>query len=100
MTRIVLNKIASTLQEQGRSIEWLSRQLNTGRVTVSGWTRNVRQPSIEQLILVADCLDVEATSLLRNPTPSEVAKIRTEYLAGKSKDGRGKAPKGGEKTTK
>ena len=90
MKKIELNKIAEVLEEQGRSMEWLSRKMQVHRVTVSNWCRNIYQPNLYQLALIADLLGVEMLSLLHNPTPAQLAQIRELHFRSKETDGRGK----------
>lgn len=58
------NRIQEVLDAQGRSQEWLSRQIGRSRKMVNEYCRNVRQPSLELLFRIARTLGVDPCDLL------------------------------------
>lgn len=58
------NKIKEVMQRQGRTGRWLADQLEVSPLTVSRWYRNVQQPPVVTLFVIADLLDVEVAELL------------------------------------
>lgn len=60
-----LNRIKVVLAEKGKSNKWLAEQLGKGQATISKWCTNTAQPSLENLIEIAKCLDVEVNELIR-----------------------------------
>ena len=60
-----LNRIKVVLAEKGRSNKWLAEELGKGQATISKWCTNTAQPSLENLIEIAKCLDVDVNELIR-----------------------------------
>lgn len=60
-----LNRIKVVLAEKGKSNKWLAEELGKGQATISKWCTNTAQPSLENLIEIAKCLDVEVNELIR-----------------------------------
>lgn len=60
-----LNRIKVVLAEKGKSNKWLAEELGKGQATISKWCTNTSQPSLENLIEIAKCLDVEVNELIR-----------------------------------
>jgi len=60
-----LNRIKVVLAEKGKSNKWLAEQLGKGQATISKWCTNTAQPSLENLIEIAKCLDVDINELIR-----------------------------------
>jgi DNA-binding Xre family transcriptional regulator len=61
-----LNRIKVILAEKNKTNKWLAEQLGKDPATVSKWVTNVSQPSLEALLKIAKCLDVELQDLVRN----------------------------------
>lgn len=59
-----LNRIKVVLAEKGKSNKWLAEELGKGQATISKWCTNTAQPSLENLIEIAKCLDVEVNELI------------------------------------
>ncbi|GEM63892.1 transcriptional regulator [Sphingobacterium faecium NBRC 15299] len=59
-----MNRIKEVLKEKGISQTWLAKKLNKSYNTVNEYSRNVRQPSIEDLYKIANILGVSAKDLL------------------------------------
>ena len=60
-----INRIKVVLAEKKRTNKWLAEQLGKGQATVSKWCTNTAQPSLENLVEIAKCLEVEVSELLR-----------------------------------
>ena len=60
-----LNRIKVMLAEKKRTNKWLAEQLGKDPATISKWCTNNAQPSVENLIDIARCLEVNVNELLR-----------------------------------
>lgn len=60
-----LNRIKVVLAEKGKSNKWLAEKLGKGQATISKWCTNAAQPSLENLIEIAKCLEVDVNELIR-----------------------------------
>ena len=63
MTRDI-NRIKVVLVEHKKTNKWLAEQLGKDPATISKWCTNSSQPSVETLMQIARCLDVEVHELL------------------------------------
>ena len=59
-----INRIKLVLVEKKRTSKWLSEQLGVAPSTVSKWCTNSSQPDIENLLKIADLLEVDIKELL------------------------------------
>ena len=59
-----LNRIKVVLAEKDLTNKWLGQQLGKSEYTVSRWTTNKQQPSVEQLFDIAKLINVEVKDLL------------------------------------
>ena len=66
-----LNRLKVVLAEQNHTNKWLSEQLQIGPATISKWVTNTSQPSLEQLLKIAEVLNVPYTELIRTDIPSK-----------------------------
>ena len=60
-----LNRLKVVLADKKRTNKWLAEQLGKDPATISKWCTNNAQPSVENLIDIARCLDVNVNELLR-----------------------------------
>lgn len=60
----VYNRIKAVLAEQQKTNLWLAEKLDMSPNTVSKWSTNTMQPTIETLFRIARALNVEARDLL------------------------------------
>jgi transcriptional regulator with XRE-family HTH domain len=60
-----LNRLKVVLAEKKRTNKWLAEQLGKDPATISKWCTNNAQPSVENLIDIARCLEVSVNELLR-----------------------------------
>jgi len=59
-----MNRIKEVLKDKGISQTWLAKQMGKSYNTINEYSRNVRQPSLEDLYKIAKILDVEVKELL------------------------------------
>lgn len=62
-----LNRLKVVLAEKTRTNKWLAEQLGRDPATVSKWVTNSSQPTLETLIEIAKCLEVDVRELIRVP---------------------------------
>ena len=61
-----INRLKVVLAEKKRTNKWLSEQVGKDPATVSKWCTNAAQPSLETLLQIAKCLEVEVKDLLNS----------------------------------
>ena len=61
-----INRLKVVLAEKKRTNKWLAEQLGKDPATVSKWCTNKAQPTLETLIQIAACLEVDVKDLLRS----------------------------------
>lgn len=66
-----LNRIKVVLAEKEKTNNWLAETLGKDPATVSKWCTNTTQPSLESLLEIARCLDVDMNELVRPLPPKE-----------------------------
>jgi len=59
-----MTRIKEVLKDKGISQTWLAKQMGKSYNTINEYSRNVRQPSLEDLYKIAEILDVEVAALL------------------------------------
>ena len=59
-----MNRIKEILKDKGISQTWLAKQMGKSYNTINEYSRNVRQPSLEDLYIIAEILNVEVKDLL------------------------------------
>ena len=59
-----MNRIKGVLKDKGISQTWLAKQIGKSYNTINEYSRNVRQPSLEDLYVIAEILNVEVKDLL------------------------------------
>jgi len=59
-----MNRIKEVLKDKGISQTWLAKQTGKSYNTINEYSRNVRQPSLEDLYKIAEILNVEPEALL------------------------------------
>ena len=60
-----LNRLKVVLAEKKRTNKWLAEQLGKDPATISKWCTNNAQPSLENLVDIARCLEVNVNELIR-----------------------------------
>ncbi|MDN5216424.1 helix-turn-helix transcriptional regulator [Fulvivirgaceae bacterium BMA12] len=64
MSKLKLNRIKSVLAEKGKTSKDLAKHLNKTESTVSRWSTNEVQPSIDTLYEISKFLEVDIRELL------------------------------------
>ena len=64
MSKKPINRLKAVLAEQNKTNKWLSEQLQKNETTVSRWCTNEVQPSMENLVLIAETLGVDVKELI------------------------------------
>lgn len=59
-----MNRIKAVLAEKQLTSRWLAQKLGKSENTVSRWCSNRVQPSLENLVEIANVLDIEVRMLL------------------------------------
>jgi transcriptional regulator with XRE-family HTH domain len=78
MKKVVYNRIKIALLERQKTGKWLGEKLGKSDVTISRWTSNNSQPSIETLYAIAEILNMDARDLLIPANTS--SKYPKEYI--------------------
>lgn len=60
-----INRLKVVLAEKNITNKWLAQEMKTSPATISKWVTNSSQPSLEQLLRLADILKVNYTELIR-----------------------------------
>ncbi|WP_298489391.1 helix-turn-helix transcriptional regulator [uncultured Maribacter sp.] len=64
MAKVEINRIKVALAETRRKNKWLAEKLDKDESTISQWCTNARQPSLENLLNIANALDIDIRELL------------------------------------
>ncbi|UZD23470.1 helix-turn-helix transcriptional regulator [Algoriphagus halophytocola] len=59
-----MNRIKAVLEEKGIKQTWLAEKLEKSYNMVNSYVQNRRQPSLDDLIKIADILDVDVRELM------------------------------------
>lgn len=59
-----INRLKVVLAEKKRTNRWLAAQLGKNEATISKWCTNKSQPSLDDLVAIARCLEVDTKDLL------------------------------------
>lgn len=65
LMELKINRIKVMLAEKGKTNKWLSEKVGKDPATVSKWCTNSAQPTLENLIEISRCLEVDVKELLR-----------------------------------
>jgi len=80
MASNTINRLKVVLAEKGKTNKWLAEQLGKTDMTVSRWVQNKSQPSLEQLVNIAQALDVEVKDLINKNKEIKLKSLtRNEY---------------------
>ena len=63
-----INRLNIVLAEKKRTNRWLAAQLGKNEATISKWCTNTTQPSLDDLVMIAKCLEVDTKDLLHSIT--------------------------------
>jgi len=64
LAKVEINRIKVALAETRRKNKWLAEKLDKDESTISQWCTNARQPSLENLLNIANALDIDIRELL------------------------------------
>lgn len=64
MTGQSINRIRVALAERNKTNRWLAERMGKSEITISRWVQNKTQPSLEQLLQVAQILSVSPKDLI------------------------------------
>ncbi|MDU1906604.1 MAG: helix-turn-helix transcriptional regulator [Dysgonomonas sp.] len=67
MQKKELNRLRVVLAEKGITNKWLAEQVGKSQTTISRWSKNEMQPSLDTLAHIASVLKIDIRDLL-NPT--------------------------------
>ena len=67
-----INRLKIVLVEQGKTGKWLAGQLGKNEATISRWSSNTSQPSLEMLMKIASILNVDARRLINDGINKEI----------------------------
>lgn len=63
-----INRLKVVLAEKKRTNRWLAAQLGKNEATISKWCTNKSQASLDDLVAIARCLEVDTKDLLHSIT--------------------------------
>ena len=61
-----INRIKVALAETRRKNKWLAEQIGKDESTIVQWVTNARKPSLENLLRIANVLDIDIRELLNS----------------------------------
>ena len=64
MSRKQINRLKAVLAEQNKTNKWLAERLKKNETTISRWCTNEVQPSMENLVAIADLLAIDIKELI------------------------------------
>ena len=62
----LVNRLKIVLAEKNVTNKWLAGQLNKSVITISRWSQNKSQPSLEQLREIAKVLNISPKDLIND----------------------------------
>lgn len=65
MSKTVMNRLKAVLAEHNKTNKWLAEKLNKAETTISRWCTNETQPSVANLVAIAELLNVDVKELLK-----------------------------------
>lgn len=66
MSDKAINRLKAVLAEQTKTSKWLAEQLDKNETTISRWCTNAVQPSLENLVTIANLLEVDVRVLINS----------------------------------
>ena len=58
------NRLKAALADNHKTSKWLAEQMGKDQTTISKWGTNTYQPSLETLVKIAECLNVDGRELI------------------------------------
>lgn len=66
-----INRIKVALAETKKKNKWLAEKIGKDESTISQWCTNARQPSLENLLKIANVLKIDIRELLYSTNKNE-----------------------------
>lgn len=66
MSKKPINRLKAVLAEQNKTNKWLAEQLRKNETTISRWCTNVTQPSMGNLVSIANLLNIDLKDLINS----------------------------------
>ena len=66
MNKKAINRLKVVLAEKGKTNKWLAEKLDKNETTISRWCTNEVQPSLDNLVVIADLLAIDAKELINS----------------------------------
>jgi len=64
MRKKPINRLKAVLADQNKTNKWLAEQLKKNETTISRWCTNEIQPSMENLVAIAELLAIDVKDLI------------------------------------
>jgi len=64
MRKKPINRLKAVLADQNKTNKWLAEQLKKNETTISRWCTNEIQPSMENLVAIAELLAIDVKELI------------------------------------
>jgi len=64
LAKVEINRIKVALAETKKKNKWLAEKIGKDESTISQWCTNARQPSLENLLKIANVLKIDIRELL------------------------------------
>lgn len=66
MNKKAINRLKVVLAEKGKTNKWLAEKLDKNETTISRWCTNEVQPSLDNLVVIADLLAIDVKELINS----------------------------------
>ena len=66
MNKKAINRLKVVLAEKGKTNKWLAEKLDKNETTISRWCTNEVQPSLDNLVVIADLLTIDVKELINS----------------------------------
>jgi len=66
MNKKAINRLKVVLAEKGKTNKWLAEKLDKNETTISRWCTNEVQPSLDNLVMIADLLAIDVKELINS----------------------------------
>jgi DNA-binding XRE family transcriptional regulator len=66
MNKKAINRLKVVLAEKGKTNKWLAEMLDKNETTISRWCTNEVQPSLDNLVVIAELLAIDVKELINS----------------------------------
>ncbi len=66
MNKKAINRLKVVLAEKGKTNKWLAEKLDKNETTISRWCTNEVQPSLDNLVVIAELLAIDVKELINS----------------------------------